>query len=335
MNTIYCIENTINGKKYVGKTSKDIEKRFREHVNASNRKTTNSLLHKAILKYGAKSFKIYILEENITSENSNSKEIFYIKSLNTLCPNGYNLTKGGDGGEWSNERKRRQSEFQKKFANTPEEKLKRSIRSKKTYEDPKLRLKISNMSKDRKWINKNETNKFVKEFELQTYIENGWILGKFCKNSNKDKITINKDSINKIVYKEELNSYISLGWSVGGKEINKQMYFINNGLIENKIEINEKIPNGWVKGRLTKCVKEGSIRIYKESIEKIISTDELQLYLKNGWTRGRKQMKPFKRNNGKIYITKCCTNKLIFSNELERYLNEGWKRGKYQRKRLR
>lgn len=86
---IYKITNKLNGKSYVGQ-SIDIKRRWREHINNSS----NSLIHKAIIKYGEDNFIFEILEE-CKRDYLNEKEIFYIKNLNTLYPNGYNLTPGG------------------------------------------------------------------------------------------------------------------------------------------------------------------------------------------------------------------------------------------------
>ena len=88
---IYKITNLVNGKIYVGQTQRDVEQRFKEHMRA------DSLIGKAICKYGLKNFKCEILEECDTIEELNEREIFWIKELNCKVPNGYNLTDGGHG----------------------------------------------------------------------------------------------------------------------------------------------------------------------------------------------------------------------------------------------
>jgi group I intron endonuclease len=95
---IYCIENIINKNKYIGK-SENIELRFREHINALNRKDRkyeNEHLLYSWSKYGKNSFEFYILEE-CSKEKLSEREIFYIKYLNTKHPYGYNFTDGGEG----------------------------------------------------------------------------------------------------------------------------------------------------------------------------------------------------------------------------------------------
>ena len=94
---IYCIENLINHRKYIG-LSKDIKRRWAEHRSELRRGAhINIYLQKAWNKYGEESFKFYILElctEDILCE----RECYYIKTLNSLShEQGYNLTTGGDG----------------------------------------------------------------------------------------------------------------------------------------------------------------------------------------------------------------------------------------------
>ena len=100
---IYKIENLKNGKIYIGKTN-DIERRMKEHKNNKN----NSLIDRAIKKEGIKSFKVTIIEK-VKKSKSNEREKYWIKYYNSYFraegSNGYNMTKGGDGGSSWNLRK--------------------------------------------------------------------------------------------------------------------------------------------------------------------------------------------------------------------------------------
>lgn len=95
---IYCIENKINKKKYIGR-SINIELRFISHKNCLNRKDkkreNNHLLY-AWHKYGEKNFKFYIIEK-CEPKLLNEREIYYIKKIKTKHPGGYNFTDGGEG----------------------------------------------------------------------------------------------------------------------------------------------------------------------------------------------------------------------------------------------
>lgn len=97
---IYLIQNTLNGKRYVGYTSKGFEKRFLKHLNESVNGSSRYLC-RAIRKYGKDSFTISLLDTALTHEEAVKKEIRYIKSLKTFAHakgnHGYNATIGGDG----------------------------------------------------------------------------------------------------------------------------------------------------------------------------------------------------------------------------------------------
>lgn len=98
MSYIYCITNLINNKKYIGKTTYSLEKRFKEHCSDSLRERCNKRpLYNAMVKYGIDNFKIDLVEEVTDDSLLSEREIFWIKELNTYSNNGYNATKGGDG----------------------------------------------------------------------------------------------------------------------------------------------------------------------------------------------------------------------------------------------
>lgn len=94
---IYCIENKINRKKYIGQTSKTYpsERLGMHRFNARN--NVNSYLYNAMRKYGEDNFEFKILIHNIPIEKLNFYEILWIKKLQTKAPNGYNMTDGGEG----------------------------------------------------------------------------------------------------------------------------------------------------------------------------------------------------------------------------------------------
>ena len=99
MGYIYLVTNFENGKLYVGQTVNTIEYRWNDHVSeAYNGNKSNSLLHRAIIKYGASSFGICILEE-CADIYLNEREKYYIKEYDTyyIHDKGYNLTWGGEG----------------------------------------------------------------------------------------------------------------------------------------------------------------------------------------------------------------------------------------------
>jgi group I intron endonuclease len=93
--TIYRITNIHNGKIYIGQTVRSINSRWVRHKRDAIKKNSSLAIHGAIRKYGIKNFKIEIVEECKSLKEMNDREIFHIKHLNSMYPNGYNLTPGG------------------------------------------------------------------------------------------------------------------------------------------------------------------------------------------------------------------------------------------------
>lgn len=94
---IYCIENIINHKKYIG-LSKNCYRRWYDHKN----KAFNSIeeddkrkpIYLAIRKYGLENFTFSIIEE-CPQEKLKEREIYWISYYDSYY-NGYNATLGGD-----------------------------------------------------------------------------------------------------------------------------------------------------------------------------------------------------------------------------------------------
>ena len=78
---------------YVGLTRRLIGKRFATHLCQAK-----FYFGHALKKYGIENFDIVQIDTAETPEELGHKEAFWIKELNTLHPNGYNLTTGGEGG---------------------------------------------------------------------------------------------------------------------------------------------------------------------------------------------------------------------------------------------
>lgn len=87
---IYIIKNDINTKVYIGQ-SLDSEQRFKSHCKGDY---DNSLIDKAIQKYGKEHFWFEILESQI--ENYNEREKYWIKYYNSKVPFGYNTLDWGE-----------------------------------------------------------------------------------------------------------------------------------------------------------------------------------------------------------------------------------------------
>lgn len=92
---IYCIENIINNKKYIGQ-SIHIYRRWSEHKHELNKGVhDNDYLQKAWNKYGSDNF-IFSIIELCDIMELDEKESYYINLYNTIDDAyGYNLVSGG------------------------------------------------------------------------------------------------------------------------------------------------------------------------------------------------------------------------------------------------
>ena len=82
--------------KYIGITIQGIRVRWLSHCSAA-RNSKNRALPRAIRKYGPKAFVVEHIASAKTREDLMALEVLLIKQWNTLAPQGYNLTGGGDG----------------------------------------------------------------------------------------------------------------------------------------------------------------------------------------------------------------------------------------------
>lgn len=88
---IYVITNKLNGKQYVGQTSRNIEDRYYEHCYDSR---STSKIHKAIQEFGVQNFELKELE-TVDLNKLDEREQYWIQELNSY-KDGYNANIGGN-----------------------------------------------------------------------------------------------------------------------------------------------------------------------------------------------------------------------------------------------
>lgn len=87
---IYKTTNLLNGKIYIGQTSKSIDTKYLG---------SGKIILKAVKKYGKSNFIREILEECNSKEHMNEREKYWINKLDSNNRNkGYNVSIGGEGG---------------------------------------------------------------------------------------------------------------------------------------------------------------------------------------------------------------------------------------------
>ena len=210
---VYCIENLINGKVYVGKHS---TKNFDDGYMGGGTR-----IRHAIAKHGLENFRRHILKEFETSEEALEFEKLLVTEELVSDENTYNLTLGGTG-SWH---------AANKFHEThPEVKA--------------LSMKKKNL---KLWANLQFREKIIKrvsEVNKQRYIDGkfkapDWT-GKHHSEESKRKI----GESNAIAQKGEKNSQFGTCW-ISHPEMKKSQRV-------NKGEVEGYLADGWVKGRKMK-----------------------------------------------------------------------------------
>ena len=145
---IYKTSNLINGRIYVGKDKHNNPK----YLGSGN------ILKQAINKYGIENFQKEILEYCNTKEELSNREKYWIDKLNSLyIHGGYNLTKGGEGGDTFTNKpeelktitRNKISISGKKAQNNFIQKKKNSLLTKERWKDPVYRFKVTEALKSK------------------------------------------------------------------------------------------------------------------------------------------------------------------------------------------
>ena len=91
---IYRLTNLITKRAYIGKTV-NFKQRMGQHKHRSKKGKT--YLYNSINRHGWENFKKEIIIDDVPEEDLSNLEISYIEVENTMFPQGYNLTLGGEG----------------------------------------------------------------------------------------------------------------------------------------------------------------------------------------------------------------------------------------------
>lgn len=193
---IYKITNLINGKIYIGQETKYDPKYL----------GSGKVIKNAVKKYGKENFKKEILEECKTKEKLNKQEIYWISFYNSTNKIiGYNLTKGGEGGDTlsglekvdykkycdnmskiiNNRNSKLTKEEKKKYGNLGE---KNPMYGSHRVGELNPMYGKEGACKGKLWINNKEKEIYVRPEDIDSYISKGYILGRLkleCEYCNK------------------------------------------------------------------------------------------------------------------------------------------------------
>ena len=95
---VYKITNAMNGKVYIGITTKSVRSRWKAHLCNAFVKNVNYYLYKAMRKHGKEAFSIETIYEAASFDDLLETEKRFITECNSYATaNGYNQTLGGEG----------------------------------------------------------------------------------------------------------------------------------------------------------------------------------------------------------------------------------------------
>ena len=226
MGYIYKITNKLTHKCYIGETKKsNPELRWNEHKSKIEKGIGCPALQDAVKKYGIENFKFEVLIICF-DEDRYKFEKEYIKKYNSIAPNGYNLTTGGEGGGFYGKKhtnetiEKIKSTLREKYENNPQLRKESSERVTLLLKDKNYRLKISEgMKKSEKWQNIKKENFNCRKHNEET------------KNILKNKTTnYFEDNINIEKHREVMAK---------AKGIKVLQYDLNNNLLNKFISIRE------------------------------------------------------------------------------------------------
>lgn len=88
---IYKMTNKVNGKVYIGQTTRRLDERTKEHI-----RHNKMIVDKAIQKYGIENFTVEQIDLAENINELNQKEMYWIERYDCITPKGYNQCYGGD-----------------------------------------------------------------------------------------------------------------------------------------------------------------------------------------------------------------------------------------------
>lgn len=156
MGYIYKITNKNTGKIYIGLTTKERPTdRFSQHryiATHPEQEKNISYLHRAMNAEGVDNFSFDIIEE-VDNEILCEREKYWIKYYNSLSPNGYNLTEGGEGTlgfarfQSIEERQKKSETMKQYYIVHPEKRQEVAERIKELWQNEEYRNKVIESNK--------------------------------------------------------------------------------------------------------------------------------------------------------------------------------------------
>lgn len=191
----------------------------------------------------------------------------------------------------------------------------------KIFESLDWKKSCSERNKGRVWINNKNVSKMVKNFEVDSFLKEGWTVGR----------VLNKSNLGKHVYTEEEKKRKSLKLSTKGRN----SVWVHNDLEDRMIQKNQLkdfLEKGYLKGRAHKKKASSNGQIGKVAIynpltneERRIDKKDLDIFLSRGFVKGRKKAS----EETKQKMSKAHLNKEGKSQKYYQSLRDGTSRRKH------
>lgn len=137
---IYCITDTTNGKQYIGQHHYDKEELDPTYHGSG-------IIISRIFEKRPETLKEEYLKTCYSQKELDEWEKYFIFTNNTLHPNGYNLTKGGEGGIPCDETRNKMSEIAKNITEEHRRKLSESAKGRVFTDDHRRKLSEAKLGK--------------------------------------------------------------------------------------------------------------------------------------------------------------------------------------------
>ena len=196
---IYKSTNKITGKIYIGQTTHTLDKRIKGHIKESKIESNRPFML-SINKYGEDNFTFETIDSANNLDELNDKEVYWINFYDSVSPNGYNVTGGGQG---------KKMKTTKELSRIISEGLKNSEKWQETKNNEEYKIKM-----EKSFIGWFRCKKFSQEHKEKIWEKNKERILEFNKNTSKKWIVIDENNnITRIIGKEDY--FNNLGMDTG------------------------------------------------------------------------------------------------------------------------
>ena len=195
---VYKITNLVNNKVYIGQTTKTLQSRKLRHIQDANN-NVDTYFARAILKYGANSFKWQVICICPNMDSLNKTEQYYIAYYNSMDNTvGYNLQSGGKYCIMSDRTKEKLSRI-RRGKNHPMYGKKHSLEARKKIKEA-MRSRIEDPDYVPPMLGKKASKETLKKMSKASSGKNNYWYGKKLSKEHRKKLSIRKSGKNNPFY---------------------------------------------------------------------------------------------------------------------------------------